>query len=802
MKKIFFFILIIINSEMFAQLNIVPMPAGVSMEANSDKKKLVTKSTIIYYNDASLKKDVDYFIDKVTSDFGMTLTAKLEKINFKKEQLNGNNIVVTLLPKKEQKEKEYYNIYSGSENLQITINSTQSFFYAIQTLRQLFTKNQHQQIEIPFTSINDYPRFAYRGMHLDVSRHFFPVSYIKKYIDYLAYYKFNTFHWHLTDDQGWRIEIKKYPLLTQTGGYRNGTIIGRYPGKGNDSIRYGGYYTQQQVKEIVQYAADRYITVIPEIEMPGHASAAIAAYPQLSCFPNEDTQIDSTTAWAGTRTGKQVQQTWGIFNDVFAPTDFTFNFIENVLDEVMPLFPSKYIHIGGDECPKENWKRSPFCQQLIKDKNLKDEHGLQSYFIQRIEKYVNSKGKKIIGWDEILEGGLAPNATVMSWRGTEGGIAAAKENHDVVMTPGSHCYFDHSQSSNEDSVTIGSYLPLEKVYGYEPVPAVLSDKQATHILGAQANVWTEYITNEKKLEYMIFPRMAALAEVLWSQKEIKNWKDFERRLPSVFETYKKWKVNSSNAYFEPAISILPTKNNEGLQIEVNSKMKNPLFYFGNKTKSEFKLFTDSVSETIKESGEYGIRLLGEMEPGKDGEKWGTTTLSAYQNLFKTDINISVNKATGKIITLLNEPSAAYPGNGAFTLVDGVQNTKGLARSAEILGLLGKDLVAMIDLGKPTEVNEIRLHIFARTASSWIYPPKDNSVSVSVSDDGVNFYKPASQSVTQQGTTNLLYKISIGAPEVLKTRYIKITAENYGTIPAGKPGAGNPAWLFADEVEVL
>lgn len=804
MKKTLFFILMMIDLKIFAQVNIIPMPANASIENSATEKFQINNKTIISYNDAALKKDVIYFIKRIQSDFGITLSSKFEKADLKKDKkITPNMIVVTMLANNDtnQNTNEYYDIFSSSSDMHILIKHPQGFFYATQTILQLLKRNTSKTIELPIVSIKDYPRFAYRGMHLDVSRHFFPVSYIKKYLDYLAYYKFNTFHWHLTDDQGWRIEIKKYPLLTQIGGYRNGTIIGRYPGKGNDSVRYGGFYTQQQIKEIVQYAAERYITVIPEIEMPGHASAAIAAYPQLSCFPNENTEIDSTTAWAGSRQGKQVQQTWGVFNDVFAPTDYTFNFIENVLDEVIPLFPSTYIHIGGDECPKENWKRSPFCLQLIKEKNLKDEHGLQSYFIQRIEKYVNGKGKKIIGWDEILEGGLAPNATVMSWRGIEGGISAAKENHDVVMTPGSHCYFDHSQSSNEDSVTIGSYLPLEKVYGYEPVPTILTEKEATHILGAQGNVWTEYITNEKKLEYMIFPRMAALAEVLWSKKESRNWSDFERRLPAVFDTYKKWDVNFSQAYFEPIIKIVPAKNNEGLQIKVNSKMKKPLFYFGNKTKSEFKLFTDSIATTISESGEYGVRLLGDMQTGKAGEKWGGVSLSPYQYLFKNDINISINKATGKMVTLAAPPSAAYPGNGAFTILDGLQNTKGLARSAEFVGFNGKNLEAVIDLGKPTVIKEIRLHIFARPAS-WIYPPKQNSVIVLVSDDGVTFSKPTPQAMQQEGTTNLLYKISLPPHTILPTRYLKIIAENYGTIPSGNPGAGNPAWLFADEIEVF
>jgi len=331
----------------------------------------------------------------------------------------------------------------------------------------------------------------------------------------------NTFHWHLTDDQGWRIEIKKYPKLTTVGGFRNGTIIGRYPGTGNDGLSYGGYYTQEQIKEVVKYAADRFITVVPEIEMPGHSSAAIAAYPQLSCFPEEATKHPAKCAWNGDSTGKKVQQTWGVFEDVYAPTEYTFNFLQDVLNEVMQLFPSKYIHIGGDECPKESWKRSAFCQQLIKEKGLKDEHGLQSYFIQRIEKYLNTKGRQIIGWDEILEGGLAPNATVMSWRGEKGGIEAAQQQHNVIMTPGGWCYFDHSQTQQEDSVTIGGFTSVEKVYSYDPVPKELSAANKKYVLGAQGNVWTEYIGNTAKLEYMVFPRISALSEVLWTSAEQK-----------------------------------------------------------------------------------------------------------------------------------------------------------------------------------------------------------------------------------------------------------------------------------------
>ncbi|MCE3282691.1 MAG: beta-N-acetylhexosaminidase [Chitinophagaceae bacterium] len=378
-------------------------------------------------------------------------------------------------------EKESYQLIVDPKFIRITANGHAGSFYGMQSLIQLLpvVKPQDANVKIkalssyaiPAVVIEDKPRFSYRGVHFDVCRHFFPVAYVKQYIDYLALHKFNTFHWHLTDDQGWRIEIKKYPKLTSVGGWRNGTIIGRYPGKGNDSIRYGGRYTQAEIKEVVKYATERFITVIPEIEMPGHASAAIAAHPELSCFPNEDTKVAKGTAWAGSTKGKQVQQAWGVFDDIFcAGNDNTFKFLEGVLDEVVPLFPSKYIHIGGDEAPKTHWKRCPKCQQRIKDLGLKDEHELQSYFIQRIEKYLNSKGKQIIGWDEILEGGLAPNATVMSWQGEKGGIEAAKQGHNVIMTPGNWCYFDHAQSRNEDSVTIGGYTPIEEVYSYEPVP--------------------------------------------------------------------------------------------------------------------------------------------------------------------------------------------------------------------------------------------------------------------------------------------------------------------------------------------
>jgi hexosaminidase len=427
---------------------------------------------------------------------------------------------------------EGYTLTIDDNGVTIAAPAGAGLFYGAQTLIQIFPTEAPAEIELPYVSISDSPRFAYRGLHLDVSRHMFPVEAVKKYIDLASRHKFNRFHWHLTDDQGWRIEIKKYPKLQEVGAYRDQTVIGhagnpkeeKYDGK-----RYGGFYTQEEVKDVVQYAADRFITVIPEIEMPGHGLAALASYPELGCTGGPY------------KTG----QTFGVFTDVYcAGKESTFKFMEAVLDEVIPLFPAKYIHIGGDECPKDAWKKCPNCQKRIKTEKLKDEHALQSYFVQRMEKYLNSKGKQIIGWDEILEGGLAPNATVMSWRGEEGGIEAAKQGHDVIMTPGKWCYFDHYQdTTGNEPLAIGGYLPVKLVYSYEPLPAQLTAEENKHIMGAQANIWTEYIPTPEHLEYMAYPRACALAEVVWSPREGRTYDDFLVRMATHVKRLDAWHVN-------------------------------------------------------------------------------------------------------------------------------------------------------------------------------------------------------------------------------------------------------------------
>ncbi len=426
--------------------------------------------------------------------------------------------------------REKYSLNVESDRIYIG-GTVAGRFYAIQTLQQLLPTGFNKEARIAVTKIVDSPRFPYRGMHLDVARHFQPVEFVKKYIDLMSQYKFNYFHWHLTEDQGWRIEIKKYPKLTEIGSKRPETMVDRnfapYIGDGKP---HGGFYTQEQIREVVKYAKERHITVIPEIELPGHASAALAAYPQFGC--KTDHQY-------------KVQTTWGIFKEVFCPTEETFKFLEDVLTETIALFPdSPYIHIGGDEVLKDHWKESAFVQELKKRENLKDEHEVQSYFIRRIEKFLNSKGKKMIGWDEILEGGLAPNATVMSWRGMRGGIEAAKSKHDVIMTPTDFAYFDYGQGDPAyEPLNIGSYVPLSKVYGFEPVPPELTSEEAKYVIGGQANIWTEYMKTPQHVEYMAFPRMLALSEVLWSKKEDRNFADFQRRLFTHLPRLDKQNVN-------------------------------------------------------------------------------------------------------------------------------------------------------------------------------------------------------------------------------------------------------------------
>ncbi len=509
--------------HLFAKTNtapvaIIPQPLSV---VQGEGVFGIDRSTRIVYDAATpeIQQVVTFLNDFVKQMYGLELAAVVS------EAAERNTIFLDVKGTVSVTGKEGYELVVRPDRVIIRAKTGAGLFYGVQTLLQLFPaqaagKPSGDNVLLPVVEIKDEPRFPWRGMHLDVCRHFFPVEFVKRYIDLLALHKMNMFHWHLTDDQGWRIEIKKYPLLTEAGAWRvdreHQHWNERTAPEPGEKATYGGFYTQDQVRDVIAYAQSRFITIVPEIEMPGHAMAALTAYPQYSCTGGPFYVMPGGY--------------WPITDIFCAGNDSAFTFLENILSEVIDLFPGPYIHVGGDEANKANWEKCPKCQARIKAENLQNENELQSYFIKRIEKYIVSKNKKLIGWDEILEGGLAPEATVMSWRGMEGGIFAATEGHDVVMTPTSHCYLDYYQALQDEPPGIGGHVPLEKVYGFEPMPEGLSAEKQKHILGAQGNVWTEYIPTPEHAEYMALPRLCAMSEVVWSSRANRNLDSFLTRL--------------------------------------------------------------------------------------------------------------------------------------------------------------------------------------------------------------------------------------------------------------------------------
>ena len=486
--------------------SLIPKPQQLEEQSgffNLSAQTEIVTSNPVYKNDAAI---FNQFLNEL---FGITL-----KIS---DQASGTSNKIFLKETDDTSmHPEGYVMNISEDNISIE-GKKDGIFYALQTLKQLIPVQKSENLQIPCCKITDFPTYEWRGMHLDVCRHFFTVDEVKRYIDFLAMYKMNRFHWHLTDDQGWRIQIDKYPKLTSVGGYRRGTLIGHYTENDQkfDTIHYGGFYTKDQIRDVVQYAADRHIMVVPEIELPGHAVAAIAAYPQFSCKGGHF----------------ETERLWGVFDDVYCTKDETIAFLKDVLSEVVELFPGKYIHIGGDECPKVRWEKCPKCQAVKKREGLKTEAELQSYVVRQMDAFLTSKGKTLIGWDEILEGGLSPNAVVMSWRGWSGGREAAKQHHDVIICPGEYCYFDHYQGDPKtEPLAIGGYTTVGKVYSFNPMPDSLADEFKKYVIGAQANVWTEYISDFKKVEYMAIPRMSALSEVLWLPENKKDSNDFKARL--------------------------------------------------------------------------------------------------------------------------------------------------------------------------------------------------------------------------------------------------------------------------------
>jgi hexosaminidase len=669
---------------------------------------------------------------------------------------------------------EGYLLHITPASIKITANKKAGIMYAFQTILQTLPAiRTNAPLNIPAMQVKDYPRFQWRGMHLDVSRHFFSPNLVKEYINLMATYKMNTFHWHLTDDQGWRIEIKKYPKLTSVGAWRvdqtDKVWSDRPQAKKDEPATYGGYYTQEQIKDIIHYAADRNITIVPELDVPGHSAAAIAAYPYLSC-----TQQPQLPMTGGNYTG--------VSSNLCPGNDSVFTFLQNVYAEVIKLFPSQYIHIGGDEVDKTSWKHCPKCQARIKGMGLKNEEELQSYFIRRMEKFIVGKKRKMIGWDEILEGGLAPEATVMSWRGEAGGIAAARMNHNVVMTPGSPVYFDQYQGDPAtEPLAIGGFNTLKKVYDYEPIPSELNPKQAKFVLGAQANLWAEYITTPAHVEYMVLPRMLALAEVVWSPKENRDWNSFNERLQSQFRVFDQKGLQYSKGNFR--VNIKPSSRNNQLFVTLSTEAyKGKVYYTLNGEQPGLQ--SEVYSDPIKIDSSLVLKAVTVVN-GKV-----ISSVPAQQSFV-------MHKAIGRNAIYANSVSRYYMADGPNSLTDGVRGTFEVGKYWH--GFAGRDLVATIDLGKLSPVQTITLGCLQHYRD-WIMMPQ--WVSFEVSEDGDQFTEVAKllNDVSLQDQASVIKDFTASFPE-RKARFIRVTAKKLDALPKGHPGEGQPAWIFADEIIV-
>ena len=756
------------TAEKEANYQVIPLPQEVSLTQENPFK--LNENVLIAYpeNNALLQRNAEFLSEYIQQ---ATNYAPKTKAIAAGEQVK-NAIVLGLDPSIAN--KEGYVLTTTPEGINLNGQTENGVFYGIQTLRKSIpAEAKEATILIPAGEIKDEPRFSYRGMHLDVGRHFFPKEFMKKYIDLLALHNMNTFHWHLTDDQGWRIEIKKYPKLTEIGSQRSRTVIGRNTQE-YDNTPYGGFFTQEEAKEIVKYAQERYITVIPEVDLPGHMLAALAAYPEMGC----------------TGGPYEVCPRRCIFEDVLCiGNDQTMQFLEDVMSEIIEIFPSKYVHIGGDEAPRTRWEKCPKCQARIKteglkaDKNHTAEDRLQSYCMTRIEEFLNSKGRQIIGWDEILEGDVAPNATVMSWRGMEGGIKAAQLGHDVIMTPTSFCYFDYYQTADtkDEPLGIGGYVPIEKVYSLEPVPAVLTEEQSKHILGAQANLWTEYIHSSEHVEYMVLPRMAALAEVQWTQPEKKDFKDFTKRLARLMKFYQRDGFNYAKHVFDLKVDFTPDVTKKAVVVTLSTIDDAPIYYTldGTEPTTASLKYTEPVS--ITETADFQAVVIRPEGKSKVVNK-----------------KISFNKATYCPIELTFQPSEKYKFGGAITLVDGMKGNDSYATGAW-LGFVGGNVEAIIDLGQESEIKQVATNAIV-DMSAWIMG--STGLVVSISDDNKEFREvaakdiPAETNIDKKGVEN--YEITF---DPVKARYVKVVIKRSPALPKGHAGEGKAAYMFIDEIEV-
>lgn len=752
-----------------ADFHVVPLP--VEVKAVAAPAFPLNESTVICYpkGDAAMKRNAQFLAEHLEQTTGLIL--KLTT------RAKGDN-VIRLTADLQQQNPEAYRLTVAGDGIRIQGASAAGTFYGIQTLRKAIGAAGQPVREIPATVVSDEPRFSYRGAHLDVSRHFITPDSVRRFIDMLALHNINRLHWHLSDDQGWRIEIKKYPKLTTVGSYRPETVIGHNTGR-YDGTPHSGYYSQKEARDIVAYARERHITIIPEIDMPGHMQAALAAYPELGC----------------TGGPYEVWKMWGVSDNVLcAGNDRVLGFIDDVLGEIVEIFPSEYIHVGGDECPKVRWKDCPKCQQRIADNHLEAdgrhtaEERLQSYVIRHAERRLNALGRKMIGWDETLEGGLAPNATVMSWRGEAGGIEAARQGHDVVMTPNTYLYFDYYQTPDikGEPEAIGGCLPVALVYAYNPLPKGLTDEQARHIIGVQANLWTEYIPTYRQVEYMELPRMAALCEVQWTPQAQRDYTDFRKRLPGFIRLYDLQGYNYAKHVFDVEAHYAAEPAAHALRATL-----------GTIDNAEVHYTLDGTEPTAQSPLYHG---------GTDGgvliNRSCTFKAAAFRPTGKTRTlteNFHFSKATACPVTLLQDPHSQYTYGGAPMLTDGMLGETNNYNTGRWIAFSGTDLEAVVDLGQETEVSHVGFNVTI-LKSNWVMDAR--GVEISLSTDGQHFTTVVDKQLPpmKESDPDEIYEHRYDFTPT-KARYVKLKALSEHALPEWHGAKGKEGFLFVDEIIV-
>lgn len=742
---------------------IIPKPLDVNCKG--DASFLLKDGVAVIYpeNNRKMQDNAEFLVDYVERQTGVKLTSHAGM------PVDG---AICLTLDLSDDNAEAYKLIVNDKRVCISGASEAGVFYGIQTLRKSLPVAQDINVNLSAVEIYDKPRFAYRGAMLDVARHFYTVDEVKTFIDMLALHNINRFHWHLTDDQGWRIEIKKYPKLMSVASERKETVVGRWYSGIYDGKSYGGYYTQDELRDVIDYAAKRHITIIPEVDLPGHMQAALTAYPELGC----------------TGGPYEVRTIWGVSQDVLCVgNDFTLQFVKDVLSEVADIFPSEYIHIGGDECPKVRWEKCPKCQERIKSLGLKSdakhtkEQRLQSYMIQEAAKYLKEKGKRIIGWTEILEGGLVPDATLMSWIGESGGIEAAHQHHDVIMTPNTYLYFDYYQSKKveDEPLTIGGYLPIEKTYNYEPMPKVLTKEEQQYIKGVQANLWTEYIPVFSQVQYMVLPRLGAAAEVQWTDPSKKDYKDFLRRVPHLVAVYDCYGWNYATHVYDVNVDMKADTVNHVLNVQLSTMADDPIYYTldgqdpTEKSLKYTKPFTIDQSVVLKTMAVHPDR---------------TSKISVD--------TIRFNKATLKPVVLLQPNESRFSPDGPVVLVDGRNGNHSFDTGAW-LTVAGNDLEAVINMQAETILNSASVHVYVRK-DAWLFDAR--GFSVSVSSDNKNYKEVASQEYKQMQESDsdgiIEHELSF---DPCKATYVKIKVISEKSMPDWHWNAGKAPFLLVDEI---